>query len=138
MSSSFEHAHPPGALRSARMPVLAPQVVATGQPLAAQVGLDILAHGGSAADAAIATAAALTVVEPTANGLGGDAFAMSWDGQRIHGINASGRSPATLDVDRLRREGIPRTGWDAVTVPGCVSVTVPMTPPDSSRAATAE
>jgi gamma-glutamyltranspeptidase/glutathione hydrolase len=103
------------------MPVIAANVVATGQPLAAQVGLDMLRRGGTAADAAVATAAALTVVEPTANGLGSDAFALTWDGASLHGINASGRAPAALDVDRLRREGIPRLGWDAVTVPGCVA-----------------
>lgn len=117
MTDRWSHSLP----HAARMPVVAAQVVATGQPLAAQVGLHILTRGGSAADAAIATAAALTVVEPTANGLGGDAFFMSWDGQQLSGLNASGRSPAALEVDRLRREGIPRTGWDAVTVPGAVS-----------------
>jgi len=103
------------------MPVMARRVVATGQPLAAQVGLNVLQRGGTAADAAVATAAALTVVEPTANGLGGDAFALIWDGGGLHGLNASGRSAAGLDVDRLRRDGMPRTGWDPVTVPGAVS-----------------
>ncbi|MDG2477719.1 MAG: gamma-glutamyltransferase family protein [Phycisphaerales bacterium] len=121
MTTRFTHSLPPHAIPGARMPVLAGHVVATGHPLAAQVGLDILNQGGSAADAAITTAAALTVLEPTANGLGSDAFAMSWDGSQLHGLNASGRSPAAVDVNRLCRDGIPRTGWDAVTVPGAVS-----------------
>jgi len=103
------------------MPVIAPNVVATSQPLAAEVGLEMLRRGGTAADAAVATAAALTVVEPTANGLGSDTFALTWDGHALHGLNASGRSPIALDVERLRRDGMPRLGWDAVTVPGCVS-----------------
>ena len=110
-------AHP-----SRRMPVLADEVVATSQPLAAQAGLDVLARGGNAIDAAIAAAAALTVVEPTSNGIGGDAFALVWDGSELHGLNASGRSPAALDTERLRSAGaLPFFGWDAVTVPGAVS-----------------
>src|SRR5829696_8208074 len=87
---------------SRRMPVLAPRgVVATSQPLAAQAGLRMLLAGGNAVDAAIATAAALTVVEPTSNGIGSDAFAIVWDGQRLHGLNASGRSPAAWTRDRF-------------------------------------
>jgi len=107
---------------SQRMPVLSRQAVATSQPLAAQVGLSVMQRGGNAADAAVATAAALTVVEPTSNGLGSDAFAILWDGDRVHGLNASGRSPAGLDVAAMRGRGaIPQTGWDPVTVPGAVS-----------------
>ena len=107
---------------STREPVMGHNVVATSQPLAAQAGLTMLHAGGTAIDAAIATAAALTVVEPTANGLGSDAFAMWWDGETLHGLNASGRAPAGLDVERLHAAGgVPRLGWDAVTVPGAVS-----------------
>lgn len=112
---------PHGATRE---PVIGRNVVATSQPLAAQAGLQMLTAGGTAADAAVATAAALTVVEPTANGLGSDAFAMWWDSasQQLHGLNASGRSPAALNVDRIRAAGtMPRRGWGAVTVPGAVS-----------------
>ena len=69
-------------------------MVVTSQPLAAQAGLSMLAKGGNAADAAIATAIALTVVEPTGNGVGSDAFAILWDGTELHGLNASGRSPS--------------------------------------------
>ena len=68
-------------------------MVVTSQPLAAQAGLSMLAKGGNAVDAAIATAIALTVVEPTGNGVGSDAFAILWDGKELHGLNASGRSP---------------------------------------------
>ena len=69
-------------------------MVATSQPLAAQAGLEILKKGGNAIDAAIATAACLTVVEPTSNGIGGDAFALVWSKGKLHGLNASGPSPA--------------------------------------------
>lgn len=107
---------------SRRMPVLAAQgVVATSQPLAAQAGLEMLQRGGTAADAAIATAIALTVVEPTSNGIGADAFALVWDGQRLHGLNGSGRAPAAHTLDLFRRQGldsVPAHGWLAVTVPG--------------------
>jgi gamma-glutamyltranspeptidase/glutathione hydrolase len=97
------------------------QMVATSQPLAAQAGLGVLAAGGNAVDAAIATAAALTVVEPNMNGLGSDAFALVWDGEKLHGLNGSGRAPARLSRARFRgRRRMPALGWDAVTVPGAV------------------
>jgi gamma-glutamyltranspeptidase/glutathione hydrolase len=107
------------------MPVFARNVVATSQPLAAQAGLQILARGGNAIDAALATAITLTVVEPTSNGIGSDAFAQIWDGSQLHGLNASGRSPAAWTPKRF--EGLsemPLRGWDAVTVPGAVSAWV--------------
>lgn len=104
------------------MPVLADNVVATSQPLAAQAGLSMLSRGGNAVDAAIAAAAALTVVEPTSNGLGGDLFALIWCPDGLHGLNASGRSPALLDGDAVRRAGaMPKVGWWPVTTPGAVS-----------------
>lgn len=107
---------------SQRSPVLGRNVVATSQPLAAQAGLSMLARGGNAVDAAIATAMALTVLEPTGNGLGSDAFAIVWDGQRLHGLNASGRAPAGWTPDRFAgAKAIPQRGWDSVTVPGAVS-----------------
>jgi gamma-glutamyltranspeptidase / glutathione hydrolase len=110
---------------SQRMPVLAENVVATSQPLAAQAGVEMLRRGGNAVDAAVAAAAALTVVEPTSNGIGGDAFALVWDGRALHGLNASGRSPAALDADRLLGlDTMPTRGWDAVTVPGAPSAWV--------------
>ena len=107
---------------SQRMPLLAPRgVVATSQPLAAQAGLTMLQRGGSAVDAALATAIALTVVEPTSNGIGSDAFALVWDGTRLHGLNGSGRAPAGTSVAALRAAGhttMPAHGWWPVTVPG--------------------
>ncbi len=107
---------------SRRMPVLARNVVATSQPLAAQAGLRMLLRGGNAVDAAIATAAALTVVEPVMNGLGSDAFALVWDGNALHGLNASGRAPRAWSPQRFGgRPRMPTEGWDSVTVPGMVS-----------------
>jgi gamma-glutamyltranspeptidase/glutathione hydrolase len=107
---------------SRRMPVLARNVVATSQPLAAQAGLRILLKGGNAVDAALATAITLAVVEPTSNGIGGDVFAMVWDGKHLQGINASGRSPAAWTPRHFAgKESMPRYGWDSVTVPGAVS-----------------
>ncbi|WP_420412647.1 gamma-glutamyltransferase family protein [Roseibium sp.] len=108
---------------SRRSPILADNVVATSQPLAAQAGLSILQQGGNAVDAAIATAAALTVVEPSGNGLGSDAFCILWDGKALHGLNASGRSPAAWDFNRFQ-DGMPNLGVDSVTVPGAVSAWV--------------
>ncbi len=104
------------------MPVLAPHgVVATSNPLAAQAGLRMLLQGGSAVDAAIATATTLTVVEPWVNGIGSDAFAIVWDGQKLHGLNGSGRAPATHTPQlfaSLGHERVPARGWLPVTVPG--------------------
>ncbi len=107
---------------SQRMPVLADAVVATSQPLAAQAGLHMLRQGGNAVDAAVAAAMALTIVEPCSNGIGSDAFAQVWDGHELHGLNASGRSPAAASAERLEgRTEVPEHGWDPVTVPGAVS-----------------
>lgn len=110
---------------SRRMPVYARHgLVATSQPLAAQAGLAILRKGGNAIDAAVAAAAALTVVEPTSNGIGGDAFALIWTRGKLHGLNASGPAPAALSIDSLKRadvEAIPRWGFIPVTVPGAPS-----------------
>ncbi len=107
---------------SQRMPVLARNVVATSQPLAAQAGLHMLALGGNAVDAAVAAAITATVVEPVANGIGGDAFALVWDGRQLHGLNASGRAPAAWTPERFAgREAMPGLGWESVTVPGGVS-----------------
>ena len=106
---------------SQRMPLLARQVVATSQPLAAQAGLAMLARGGNAVDAAVAAAVALTVVEPTSNGIGGDLFAIIWDGRQLHGLNASGAAPAGWRPERFQGLAeMPLRGWDAVTVPGAV------------------
>lgn len=99
-------------------------MVATSQPLAAQVGLDIIKKGGNAVDAAIATAACLTVVEPTSNGIGGDAFAVVWFNNKMHGLNASGYSPQNISIKKVKDRGykkMPKTGWIPVTVPGAPS-----------------
>ncbi|THB77619.1 MAG: gamma-glutamyltransferase family protein [Desulfobulbaceae bacterium] len=101
------------------------QMVVTSQPLAVQAGLKIMQQGGNAVDAALAAAITLTVVEPTGNGLGSDAFALVWDGHELHGLNGSGRSPATWEPERFAgREEMPNHGWDSVTVPGAVSAWV--------------
>lgn len=110
---------------SRRSPVLARNAVATSQPLAAQAGLRMLAAGGNAVDAAIASAIALTVVEPTSNGIGSDAFAIVWDGEQLCGLNASGRSPAAWTRDAFAGlNRMPERGWNSVTVPGAVSAWV--------------
>lgn len=110
---------------STRQPVFARNVVATSHPLAAQAGLKMLAAGGNAVDAAIATAAMMTIVEPCSNGLGSDAFCILWDGRQLHGLNASGPAPAawTRDyfVGKHGDKALPQRGWDTVTVPGAVS-----------------
>ncbi|MFC0402689.1 gamma-glutamyltransferase family protein [Paraburkholderia rhizosphaerae] len=112
-----------------RLPVFARNIVSTSHPLAAQAGLRMLWKGGNAVDAAIAAAAVLTAVEPVSCGLGGDAFAIVWDGNKLHGLNASGTAPAAWSVDYFKRKygeenGLaiqPKRGWDAVTVPGVIA-----------------
>ncbi len=85
---------------SRRQPILARNVVATSQPLATQAGIAMLQRGGNAVDAALATAIALTVVEPCSNGIGSDLFAIVWDGRALAGLNASGRAPAAVTAAR--------------------------------------
>lgn len=108
------------------MPVMAKNIVATSQPLAAQAGLGMLQQGGNAVDAAIAAAITLTVVEPTSNGIGSDGFAILWDGTQLHGLNASGRSPAGWTPEYFAHKypgatSMPQRGIDSVTMPGAVS-----------------
>jgi gamma-glutamyltranspeptidase/glutathione hydrolase len=121
---------------SRRSPVMGKNgAVATSHPLAAQIGIQILADGGNAIDAAVAVAAALTVLEPTSNGLGSDAFAIIWDGTKLHGLNASGRSPKELSLEEVKSKSkltsgqpsIPFDGWLPVTVPGAVSAWMALT-----------
>ncbi len=96
-------------------------MVCSSHPLAAQAGLEILKKGGNAVDAAVATAITLTVVEPTSNGIGGDAFALFWQGNKLHGLNSSGPAPASISMDTVKARGytsMPTFGWVPVTVPG--------------------
>ena len=112
---------------SQRMPVLARNCVATSQPLAAQAGLRMMLKGGNAVDAILATAISMTVLEPTSNGIGSDAFCIMWDGTQLKGLNASGRSPAAWTPDWFKgKTAMPQRGWDSVTVPGAVSAWVEM------------
>jgi len=105
-----------------RKPLFAANVVSTSQPLAAQAGLATLAAGGNAVDAILATAITLTLVEPVSNGIGSDAYAIVWDGHKLHGLNASGRSPAGWTPEFFAgQKGVPVRGWNSVSVPGCVS-----------------
>jgi gamma-glutamyltranspeptidase/glutathione hydrolase len=121
MSHSFNFG---AGYASTRMPVFARNVVSTSHPLAAQAGLRVMQQGGNAVDAAVAAAACMTVVEPCSNGLGSDAFCILWDGQRLHGLNASGPAPAAWTRDyfvRKHAERIPARGVDSVSVPGAVA-----------------
>jgi gamma-glutamyltranspeptidase/glutathione hydrolase len=110
---------------SRRSPVLGTRgMVATSQPLAVAAGLEILSQGGNAADAAVATAAALNVTEPTSTGIGGDCFALYFNAQtrQVSALNGSGRAPAALSLERLEREGfggeLPPYHPYTITVPG--------------------
>ncbi|CAG2148274.1 Glutathione hydrolase-like YwrD proenzyme [Cupriavidus yeoncheonensis] len=115
---------------SVRIPLFARNVVSTSHPLAAQAGLRMLLKGGNAVDAAIAAAAAITIVEPVSCGLGSDAFAILWDGKELHGLNSSGVAPAAWSPEYFSGKygtganGLanrPVRGWDSVTVPGVVA-----------------
>lgn len=100
-------------------------MVCTSQPLAAQAGLSMLQQGGNAVDAAIATAICLTVVEPTSNGLGSDAFALVWVKDKLYGLNGSGYAPSALTPEAVAERGhtekMPARGWCSVTIPGAPS-----------------
>ena len=100
-------------------------MVATSHPLATQIGIDILKKGGNAVDAAIAANAAIGLMEPTGNGIGGDLFAIIWieNNKKLYGLNASGRSPKNLKLEYFKNNGfskIPAYGPLPVSVPGCV------------------
>jgi len=115
---------------SQRSPVFARNVVSTSHPLATQAGLRMLQNGGNAVDAAIATAAVMTIVEPCSNGLGSDAFCILWDGKALHGLNASGCAPQGWTPEYFKAKygaeakAPAKRGWDSVTVPGAVSAWV--------------
>lgn len=96
-------------------------MVCTSQNLAAEAGLDILKRGGNAIDAAIATAICLTVVEPTSNGIGSNAFALVWVKDKLYGLNASGPAPMLATAQKVREKGyeeMPTYGMLPITVPG--------------------
>ena len=124
---SIEHFNFSNPYSTTRLPLFARNVVSTSHPLGAQAGLRMLHKGGNAVDAAIAAAAAMTIVEPVSNGLGSDAFCILWDGKALHGLNASGGAPASWTPDYFRRKygdtatTPPKRGMDSATVPGAVS-----------------
>ncbi|MFT5635302.1 MAG: gamma-glutamyltranspeptidase/glutathione hydrolase [Cognaticolwellia sp.] len=119
-----------GKIHATRSEVIAANgMVATSQPLATQIGLQVLKNGGNAIDAAIAANAALGLMEPTGNGIGGDLFAIIWhaESQKLYGLNASGRSPQSLSLEKLKtelavlkRDNIPPYGMLPISVPGTV------------------
>ena len=122
MNFNFHNPYP-----TTRIPVFARNAVSTSHPLGAQAGLRMLWQGGNAVDAAIAAAAAMTIVEPVSNGLGSDAFAILWDGKQLQGINGSGHAPAGWTPEYFRKKhgadakNPPKRGIDSVTVPGAVA-----------------
>src|SRR5438445_6764892 len=125
-SSPAGERNPPTPYRVGRSVVMAPHgMVATSHPLAAQVGLDILKKGGNAVDAAIATNAAIGLMEPMSCGIGGDLYAIVWDAKskKLYGLNASGRSPYQATrawFAEHKLQAIPVTGPLSWSVPGCV------------------
>lgn len=115
---------------STRIPVFARNIATTSHPLASQAGLQMMRLGGNAVDAAIAMAAMLIVVEPVSNGLGSDMFAIVWDGEKLHGLNASGVAPSAWSPTYFEKKygtdvkgfaNHPKRGWDSVTVPGAIA-----------------
>jgi gamma-glutamyltranspeptidase/glutathione hydrolase len=124
--------HKEPIFNSRRSPVFGKRgMVAASQPLAVAAGLEILAQDGSAADAAVATAAALSVTEPTSTGIGGDCFALFFNAadQQVSALNGSGRAPAALSLERLRKEGfdqeLPPYHPYTITVPGACAGCLP-------------
>lgn len=96
-------------------------MVCSTSAIASSAGLEILKKGGNAVDAAIATAAVLSVAEPTSNGIGGDAFAIVWMKNKMYGLNASGYTPSSINIDDLQKRGyskMPEKGWIPITIPG--------------------
>ena len=130
MEGGYAGPRPSGSLVPTRSEVIATHgMAATSHPLTSQIALDVLKRGGTAVDAAIAANAALGLMEPTGNGIGGDLFAIVWDAKsgKLHGLNASGRSPQSLTLAKLREElrkldsrTIPPRGPLPVSVPGTV------------------
>ena len=130
MEGSAAGPRPSGSLVPTRSEVISTHgMAATSHPLVSQIALDVLKRGGTAVDAAIAANAAIGLMEPTGNGIGGDLFAIVWDAKsgKLHGLNASGRSPQSLtfgklqaELKRLDRKTIPPTGPLPVSVPGTV------------------
>ncbi|MBD3274126.1 MAG: gamma-glutamyltransferase, partial [Candidatus Marinimicrobia bacterium] len=127
--TSKKHAvaqRPVGEQFATRSEVIAEHgMAATSQPLATQIAIDILKNGGTAVDAALAANAALGLMEPTGNGIGGDIFAIVWDAdsEQLYGLNGSGRSPESLTLEYFKKQGyesIPAYGPLPVSVPGCV------------------
>src|SRR4029077_20736635 len=118
--------NPPTAFQTGRSVTLAPNgIVATSQPLAAQIGLDVLKRGGNATDAAIAASAAMGLMEPMSCGVGGDLFAIVWDAksQSLHGLHANGRAPKAATIEWFHKNGhkeIPTAGPLSWSIPGCV------------------
>lgn len=125
-AQGYGYDRPAGAIHGSRSPVVAVNgIVCSSQPLASQVGLEVLRAGGNAIDAAVATDAALGVVEPMSCGIGGDLFAIVWDAKtkKLYGLNASGRSPYAMSAELLKQRGLnsmPGHGPLAWSVPGCV------------------
>ena len=109
---------------SKRYPIYAREgIVASSSPLASEAGLEAMRQGGNAIDAAVAAAAALTVTEPCSNGIGSDAFAILWTGGRLYGLNASGKAPLNLSIEKLKSvlgdiKKMPVNGWAPTMVPG--------------------
>ncbi len=126
---SFDYNNP---YTSTRLPLFARNVVSTSHPLASQAGLRMLLKGGNAVDAAIAAAAMMAIVEPVSNGLGSDAFALIWDGNKLHGLNASGRAPQAWSPEYFTQKygssasAPPKRGLDSVSVPGAIAGWVSM------------
>ncbi|HEU0038796.1 MAG TPA: gamma-glutamyltransferase [Verrucomicrobiae bacterium] len=124
-TSLFPRSHAADRTQARSMVISRYGIVATEHPLASQIGATILAQGGNAVDAAVAANAAMGVVGPMANGIGGDLFAIVYEAKsdKLYGLNASGWAPAGLSIEFLKAKGItemPSNGIHSVTVPGCV------------------